>query len=108
MILRPTASRTGETVSETSSSSLPSLRRRCVSKWSMRSPRCSRPKDVRLFLEPIRGNDDGDRFADHLAGACSRTAAPPRCSNCVMMPFRSLLTIASSEDSTMALKSDGR
>ncbi len=63
--MRPPASLTGDTDSETSTR-LPFFRRRTVSKWSMRSPRPDPRQDARLLLMPIEWDQNGDRLADHL------------------------------------------
>ena len=74
---RPSSSRIGETVREMSIRR-PSLATRTVSKCSTRSPRRKLLQDRALLVVPLRRDDEGDRLADGLLGACSRRAARPR------------------------------
>ena len=101
-MISPVGLRTGEIVTDTSIG-VPSLRRRTVSKWSTRSPRRSRS---RIFGSSSRRS--GGKITSIGLPIISAAVYPKIRSAAGFqlrtMPLRSLLTIASSEDSMIAWK----
>src|SRR5947199_727196 len=99
-MIRPRASFTGETVSETSMRS-PLLRTRTVSKWSMLSPLQTRASTSSCLGQRSRGMIKVIRWPTASAAVQLNMAWAARFHE-VMTPSSVLLTMASSAESTMA------
>ena len=104
-ITLPFSLRIGETVSETGieRAVLPAANRLVVFD-ALAAPDAR--QDLVLLLLPIVGNEAADRLAHHLGRGVPNIASAAAFHD-VTMPFKSLLTIASSLESTIAASRSG-